>query len=134
MLLQNIWNIEDAEALDCDHQRACHYAASKCKKKPNIAFVRKIAELQAKKNVLLKIISGSRLRKDFDMQIAFSLGDISGFLIPGNLTQCKLVLRKIQKEIRKTKKDAVNRRKQELEESIDNTLRNGDKKIAQNIK
>ena len=45
--LKNNWNPDLAESLDRDHIRACKQAANKAKRKPNIAFTRKLANLRA---------------------------------------------------------------------------------------
>ena len=59
--LQTHWDIKAAEKLDKDHQRACKFAAAKCQKKPNLAYVKTISDLRKKKNVLLRVISESKL-------------------------------------------------------------------------
>ena len=46
--VQSRWDANDTEGLDRDYQRVCKYGG-KCQKKPNIAFVKKIAASQAEK-------------------------------------------------------------------------------------
>lgn len=50
----------ESKKLDRDHLRACVHAAKTVAKKPNLAFVKKIAKLRLEKNVLMKITSSYR--------------------------------------------------------------------------
>lgn len=104
-LLNNNWDPELAEALDRNHQRACEHAATKAKRKPSIAFIKKLVSLRAQKRVLHKVISSHRLRRDFDIQIARLMLDTDGFSIPDNIVKCNDKLKEIQTNIRDMKKD-----------------------------
>jgi hypothetical protein len=77
--LKSDWNSHTAEQMDSDHQRACKHAASKCKKKPNIAFVKKIADLRKKKNVLLRVITESLTGMSMSASIAIQVQDGHNF-------------------------------------------------------
>ena len=126
------WNDQEAEAMDRDHQRACKHAAQKCWKKPNIAYVRQIADLRAQKNVLCKILSGSRLRRNFDRQIALTMMETTNFLIPLTLPECKLKLREVQTTIRKLEQHADQKRAEELESIMEDPSQS--KKVTKEIK
>lgn len=103
--LSNHFDSMEAESLDRDHQRACKHGAKKCQKKPNIAFGQKLAALRAEKQVLLKIIASKKLKKYFDMQIAYTMMETENFLIPSTVQECNIALRKVQKNIKELEKD-----------------------------
>lgn len=132
--LNNNWDPELAKALDRDHQQACDHAAKKAKRKPNIAFIQKLASLRAQKRVLCKVILSHRLRKDFDIQIARSMLDTDGFLIPDNMAKCKDKLKEVQTRIREMEKDPDSTRILNLAEKMEEALSKGDKQRAKVIK
>lgn len=121
------WDKEKAESLDNDFQRACIHAASICKKKPNMAYIREISKLRAKKNVLQKLLSGHRLRRNFDRQIALSMMGTADFLIPQTVEEWHSELKEVQKKIKLLQNKAKMLRKNELEEAILSADLAGDK-------
>lgn len=132
--LRTLWDTDNAEALDRDHQRACKHAAVTSKKKLRTVFVRKIASLRVQKQVLNKIVSVARLGKDFDIQIAHTMIKTNVFLIPESIDRCKNKLKEIQKELKQLEKDPESMRTKDLHKVIDNAIRAGDKKLAKEIK
>jgi hypothetical protein len=132
--LQENWNPALAEQLDADHQRACKSAASKCKKKPNIAYVKTIAALRTKKNVLLRVISQSKLGICMSESIAYQVRDGHNFRIPEDITACQVLLRTTRREISLLEKDAVTHRDNEQQEALREATKKGDKTTAKAIK
>lgn len=88
-LMEN-WTTDLAEDLHCNMQRSCQYARKKCIKKPNMAYVKRLSQLWSGKNVLQKIISGNRLRKTFDKQIANGMVEI--VYSPNQHIQCQVFM------------------------------------------
>ena len=132
--VQQNWDPVAAEALDKDFQRACIQASASCKKKPNIAYVRQISQLRAKKNVLQKLISGHRLKKNFDKQIALSMLGTVDFIIPDTVDEWKKELREVQKKIKQLQKDATMLRKNEIEDLILAADATGDKETSKMLR
>jgi hypothetical protein len=104
------WDATLAEKLDQDFQRACHHAAKKCKKKPNIVYVKKLRLLRIKKNVLLKVISQFKTGRNLSDAIAFQVREGHDFTIPETLQECQKACRITQQAIRALEKHAVTHR------------------------
>ena len=124
--LQTDWNVKAAEKLDQDHQRACKYAAGKCQKKPNIAYVKTISDLRKKKNVLLKVISESKLSISLSEAIANQVKEGHNFRLPQEIPECVKLLRTTRKQIRMMEKDAVTHRANEQETLLREATAKGD--------
>lgn len=99
--LKNNWDPEAAERLDVDFKRACKHAAKQCKKKPNIAHVKKLRSLQVKKNMLLRVISQYKTGRNLLEAIAFQVRHGHDFTIPDTLEECQKECRETQSTIRK---------------------------------
>ena len=132
--LRQQWNPNEAEKLDRDHLRACVHAAKTVTKKPNIVYVKKLANLRLEKNVLMKVTSSYRRQCSFDSQIAYSLQEGSSFTIPTDEDQCKQRLKEVQHQIRQMQKEAQARRKIEIENEFDLAAAKGDKTAAKKLK
>ena len=94
--LQLEWSPELAEQMDRDQFRACKFAAKKCKKKPNVAFINKLANLRKKKNILRRIISEYKLSINLSRAIAHQAREGHDFDIPNNLQDCQAECNKTQ--------------------------------------
>ena len=84
--------------------------------------------------MLLKVIASKKLKRDFDLQIAYTMMKTNNFLIPASVEACNIALRKVQKEIKALEKDPDRLRSEDLETAISDALRDGNKKKAQEIK
>jgi hypothetical protein len=125
---------EIVEVLDADFQRACNTAAKKCKRKPNIAFCKKIAKLRAKKNLLLKVLSEKRNGLDLSAAINKFASQGTDFSVPDSVDACQSLCRQTKKEIAKLEKDSASLRTAELKARQAELEEQGDKKGAKEIK
>ena len=128
------WNASSAEGLDKDHQDACKQAAMKCKRKPNIAYVKTLADLRKKKNVLPRVISESKLGISMSDSIAQQVNDGHSFKLPATIPECVLLIRTTQRDIRRMEKDATTHRANEQQSLLREATAQGDKKKAKEIK
>jgi hypothetical protein len=128
------WDATLAEQLDQDFQRACHHAAKKCKKKPNIVYVKKLRLLRIKKNVLLKVISQFKTGRNLSDAIAFQVREGHDFTIPETLQECQKACRITQQAIRALEKHAVTHRREEMTEAKKKADLSGNKQESQDIK
>lgn len=103
-------------------------------KKPNIAYVWQIADLRAQKKVLYKILSGNRLQRNFNTQIAFSMMETIFFLIPSTIEECKIKFWQVQATIKSLEKDADQKREQELKGIMEEASQSKQKQVAEEIK
>ena len=128
------WDPELAEGLDNDYQRSSTSAAKKCKKKPNVAFVRKLANLRKQKNVLLRLISQHNTGHSLSNSIAHLVKDGHDFTIPETHEECKKLCRALQREIKTLAKNALSHRRNEQKELQREATQQGDKKKATEIR
>lgn len=98
--LKTRWSPELAESLDHDFQRALIAIAKKCRKVPNLAYTKQIADLRAKKNILYRIISQMRNIINMSGPIEFILHQETKIHIPSTIKECQNALWRLQKEIR----------------------------------
>ena len=63
--LEDSWDPTLAEQLDCDFQKAAAHSAAKCKRKPKVAYVEKLATTRKEKNILQQILSHKKPRIDY---------------------------------------------------------------------
>ena len=124
-----------AEQLDRDFQRSGKVAAKRCKKKPtNTAYVKALAELRVKKNILLKTISQIRLRRSYASGIQHCYDKGIEFEIPSTLDECKTQLRSIQRQITEMTKTAISRRVNEQKARLQEAEQSGDKPTVKAIR
>lgn len=132
-----------AESLDRDFQRASSFAARKCRRKPNIPFVRKIASLRQQKNILLRVLAQHRTGMNYDLAITRLAAQGNDFLIPASIPECQCQCRAVNTELRELERDArTHRREEQLsllraaqavgDTALSKTIRN--KIIAENTK
>jgi hypothetical protein len=132
--LKDSWDPTLAEQLDRDWQRASQHAAQKCTKKPNIAFVRRLASLRTKKNILQRVISQYRNGRTMSDAIAFHARHGTDFLIPRTIEDCKVECSKTQAEIRNLERDASTHRQTELKTQLATVIDSGDKVKATRLR
>jgi hypothetical protein len=87
--LARCWDPELAESCDRDFQRSSDFGAKKCKKKPNVAFIRKLANMRKQKNVLRLVVSAQRTGLSLSDAIANQVKDGHDFTIPETYQECQ---------------------------------------------
>ena len=133
--LKQNWNPCLAERLDKDFQRAGEHASRKCIKKPrSIPFVKQLASLRSRKNLLLKLISAEKWGKSFESGIAYTTRHQSVINIPSTLEACQQECRIVQRQIREMTKDAVQRRHNALQTELQQALAEGNKQQSKALK
>ena len=128
------WNETLAESLDADFKRAAFHAANKCKKKPNLTFVRLISQLRCKKNILIRCITQDSTNVSMSDSIANLAKYGTTFLIPETIQECKVLLRQTQREIKQKEKHVATHRRNDLNSMKERLLAKGDKKGAKQVK
>ena len=123
-----------AEQLDRDLMRASFTAAQACRKKPHLPFVRKLATLRNKKNILLRLLSQHRLGMAFSASIQRRMQYNPTLQFPSTLEDCQLECRKLQQEIRKLERSATTHRRDEQMNLLREAQLKGDIQSAKQIK
>ncbi|KAL7569758.1 hypothetical protein ACA910_005702 [Epithemia clementina (nom. ined.)] len=133
--LSTSWDPNLAEQVDRDFQRASFHAAKIVKRKPNLAYVAKLANLRKEKHVLLRIISQSRNPfLDLADSIAFQAREGHDFLVPHTIHECQLRCRAVQQEIRELEKDHITHRRNEQLQRLHQATASGNTSQAKLIK
>ena len=133
--LEHEWSAETMERLDADFQRAGRFAANQCIKKPRqIAYVRELAELRKKKNVLLKLISQYKLHRSYASGIAHATREGCTFTLPNSLEECIEECKETQQKIREMTRDAATNRRNEQQVALETARIKGDTKTTKAIK
>jgi hypothetical protein len=123
-----------AERLDRNNQRASKIAANKCKKKPNVSYVKKLAALRKEKNVLLRVIKDSKDGQDRSASIEYLIRHGAGFVLPDTIDECNKRCNACQKEIRLLEKSHRSHRRHEQQALAQQKEADGDKKGAKEIR
>ena len=89
-------------------------SAAKCKCKPNVVYVGKLAAAQKEKNVLRRILFQQKTRIDYTTSLAHLTRDSSPFLIPVNSEECQQHCKHLQKLIHQYEKSATMLQQEEL--------------------
>ena len=133
--LKENWNPRLAERLDRDFQRAGEHASRKCAKKPRgIPFVKQLASLRTRKNLLLKLISAAKWNKSFDSGILYTTRNQSVVNVPTTLEACQQECRIVQRQIREMTKDAVHHRHNALQAELNQAIASGNKQQSKALK
>lgn len=116
--VENNWNPSAIEQLDQDFQRSGIHASHLNKKKPNVAYVKSLAELHKQKNILRRILSS--YKHGISLTTAIAHHTINGYQypIPSTHALCQKECRRLQRMIKNKSKNASIHRKQQQEHSL----------------
>ena len=133
--LEDHWSPESMERLDADFQRAGKVAANQCIKKPrHVAYVKELADLRQKKNILLKLISEHKLKRSFESGIAHLTRHGCSFRLPTSLEDCIDQCKATQTRIQELTRDAATKRQKEQQIALETAQAQGDKQTVKAIK
>ena len=117
-LLEDHWDPTLAEQLDQDFQKSAAQSAAKCKRKPNVAYVEKLATACKEKNVLRQILSQRKTGIDYITSLAHLTRDACPFVIPVSPEECQHCCKHLKKLIHQYEKSATMLRQEELSQCL----------------
>ena len=116
--MEQFWSPQKAEQLDRDHIRAAFQAAKRSKRKPNLVFVKQIAELRQQKIILLRLITKFATGISIEHSLNQMTQQESTYCLPSTKEACQELLRDVKKQIKQLEKQAVPLWRKELKRQL----------------